>query len=285
MSWKEIVKNAKSIKTYVEKNKKYGGIEGYNQGKMLALFATAIKNPGKDVVLTKSYKRCQNCTENGVYLNLTKKQYLDVANRALNWLNDKNHNGYAPNYISIGSSGKIGMRLAIFAFSKIIVFYDKNNQLPATCWFANNVFGGKVSTIGPVCKKLTEVTGINVKDYKSLYSAMGEFYYEFYYEDHQTQSRTISRMTGNCVDLNQVEYAALLELYDESMVQIVRGDVSCSDGVYGHVWCRIKLNGAWTNIDASAAAKGKPLGSVICQSVVDVTDINPSWAVYDTGDS
>ena len=82
--------------------------------------------------------------------------------------------------------------------------------------------------------------------------------------------------------MNQVEHDALLELYSKKDVQIVRGLVKCNDGKdYGHVWCRIKINGKWVNIDASAAAKGKKLGEVICSKVVEITDINPSWAVSD----
>ena len=92
-------------------------------------------------------------------------------------------------------------------------------------------------------------------------------------------------MQGNCVDLNQVEYYSLKELYPKDQIQIVRGVVQCSDGQYGHVWCRIKLNGKWVNLDASASAKGKPIGSVICSSVISVTNINPAWAVNDTGDA
>ena len=67
-------------------------------------------------------------------------------------------------------------------------------------------------------------------------------------------------------------------------VRIVRGLIQCSDGQYGHVWTQIKLNGKWVNIDASAAAREKPLGSIICASVISITNINDAWMVNDTGD-
>ena len=127
------------------------------------------------------------------------------------------------------------------------------------------------------------IAKMSINTYNDVYNAIAKiFTYDYYYNDVQTQAQTIARRKGNCTDLNQVERAALKELgYD---VQIVRGLVRCNDGKnYGHVWCRIKLNGKWVNIDASAAAKGKPLGSVICAKVVEITNINPSWAVSDDG--
>lgn len=286
MKWKKIVSNAKKYKKYVEDNQKEMGIKGFNKGEILAIFSMAVKNPGKDVTISKNYKTCPDCTGNGVYENLTKTQYLDVATRALNWLNNKEHGYKAPNYITFGSNGKISVRLANFAFSKIIVYYDShNNTMPNCCWFANAVFYNKMSGKDGLIAKLEKMCGFAITDYKTLYHAIYViFRYVFYYEDKKTQAQVLSSREGNCVDLNQILLYALKELYASDVVQIVRGVVQCSDGQYGHVWCRLKVNGNWINLDASAAAKNKPIGSVICSSIISVTNINPSWAVYDSGD-
>lgn len=283
MKWATIVANAKKYKKYVEENQKGLSIKGYTAGEILAIFSMAVKNPGKDVTISKAYKNCPDCTGNGVYENLTKTQYLDVATRALNWLNDKNNDYKAPNYISFGSNGKISVRLANYAFSKIIVYYDSHKSMPGTCWFANAVFYTKASLSGNLVSKLQNISKTAIKTYKDVYNVFVKyFYYDFYYDDKQTQSQTISKKKGNCVDLNQVMYHTLKEM--GYTVRIVRGLIQCSDGQYGHVWTQIKINGSWLNIDASAAAKEKALGSIICSSVISITNINDAWMVNDTGD-
>ena len=283
MKWKDIVSNAEKIKKSVENNQKLAGIEGYSFPYLLAIFCTAVKKPGKDVTLTKNYSNCAGCKGTNIYKNLTKKEYLDVAGRTLTWM-DKNSK--VPNYSSLGKE-LIRPKLLLFCLAKIIVFYNKNKAMPNTCWFAMAVFNTTKSAVkGTLCKKLSSLSGIQITNYRTLYQAMAKiFTYDYYYDDKQTQSQTISRKKGNCVDLNQIEYKALLEMYSTGIIQIVRGTVRCSDGkVYGHVWCRIYVSGKWLNIDASAAAKGKALGTVICPSVVSITNVNPAWAVNDTGD-
>lgn len=282
VKWKDIVKYSKENKKYVEENQKGKNLPGLNAGETLYVMARAVKYPGKDVTINGPYVTCPDCTGTGIYQNLEKDEYLKVANKVLIWFKT---NVKAPNYISWGKE-KISVRLANFAFYKIIAFYDNNNnKLPNTCWFANAVFNTKISGKDGLIAKLEKMSGIKINDYKTLYHVIYVlFRYVFYYEDKKTQAQVLSSGEGNCVDLNQILYYALLELYSKEVVQIVRGVVQCSDGQYGHVWCRLKVNGKWINLDASAAAKNKPIGSVICASVISVTNINPAWAVYDTGD-
>ena len=280
MKWKDIVSNAKTIKDYVEKNQKEKTIKGLNKGETLYVLSRAVKNPGKDVVIDGQLVSCKDCTGTGIYENLDKDDYLTVASKALTWFKT---NVKAPNYISWGKE-KISVRLANYAFSKIIVFYDNHKAMPNTCWFANAVFYTKASQSGNLVSKLQNISKTAIKTYKDVYNVFVKFfYYDYYYEDKQTQSETLSRKKGNCVDLNQVMYHALKEM--GYTVRIVRGTVRCTDGVYGHVWTQIKLNGSWVNIDASAAAREKALGTVICASVVSITNINDAWMVNDTGDA
>ena len=280
VKWKDIVSNAKIIKVYVEKNQKGKTIEGLNAGETLYVLSRAVKNPGKDVVIPGQIVNCKNCTGSGIYENLEKDEYLKVASKALTWFKT---NVKAPNYISWGKE-KISVRLANYAFSKIIAWYDNNGKkLPKTCWFANAVFYTESSQSGKLVSKLQNISKTAIKTYKDVYNVFVKFfYYDYYYEDKQTQSETLNRKKGNCVDLNQVMYHTLKEM--GYTVRIVRGLIQCSDGQYGHVWTQIKLNGKWVNIDASAAAREKPLGSIICASVISITNINDAWMVNDTGD-
>lgn len=280
VKWKDIVKHSKENKKYVEEHQKGKNLPGLNGGETLYVMAKAVKSPGKDVVINGQLVNCKECTGSGIYQNLEKEDYLKVANKVLTWFKT---NIKAPNYISWGKE-KISVRLANYAFYKIITWYaNHGNKLPATCWFANAVFYTKASQSGKLVSKLQNISKTAIKTYKDVYNVFVKFfYYDFYYEDKQTQSETLNRKKGNCVDLNQIMYHTLKEM--GYTVRIVRGLIQCSDGQYGHVWTQIKLNGKWVNIDASAAAREKPLGSIICASVISITNINDAWMVNDTGD-
>lgn len=281
VKWNDIVSGAQAIKKHVESKQSEKNLPGLNKGETLYVLSKAVKNPGKDVTINGAIVTCPECTGTGIAHKFTEAEYKKVADKVITWFKT---NVKAPNYITWVSE-KISVRLANYGFSKIIVFYEVEKQLPTTCWMANSVFYKEQSSKKGKTAIIEKATGVKITDYKTLYKAMYQFRYDYYYEDHQTFDETIRKMKGNCVDLNQVEYASLVEMYGKDNVRIVRGVVQCSDGQYGHVWCQIKVNGSWINIDASASARGKALGTVICASVISITAINPSWAVNDTGDA
>ena len=287
MNWKSIVTLATEVKTYVEKNKKLPSkAGGLTETQYMYILAKAVKFPHNSIVML-NIKEAPNPNGDSISKTLTRNEFTGIANDVNKFISK---NQRLPNYVSYQNK-KINIDLVTYCFSKIVNFYGKNNRLPNTCQFNSSVFSksSKTSTKystkgGAVCKKLASICKMNINDYKDVYKAMSKFTYDYYYNDVKTQSKTLADKKGNCTDLNQVERAALLELYSKDKVQIVRGLVKCNDGKnYGHVWCRIKVSGKWVNIDASAAAKGKSLGSVICAKVVEITDINPSWAVSDDG--
>jgi len=281
MKWKEIVSNSKKIKENVEKKQEQTTIKGWSRAEILLILSNAVKHPGRDVTIETPLSNCKDCKGTNIYQNLKKSQYLDVADRIITWFKT---NVRGPNYVIWGKE-RISPRLAAFCLSKIIVYYDDHKQMPNTCWFANAVWNTKQTSKNGKTAIIQKATGVKITDYKTLYAAMYEFGYDYYYEDVQTFEETIRRMRGNCVDLNQVEYASLVEMYGKDNVRIVRGIVQCSDGQFGHVWCQIKVGGKWINVDASASAKGKGIGTVICASVISITNINPAWAVNDTGEA
>lgn len=287
MNWKSIVTLATEVKTYVEKNKKLPSkAGGLSQTEYMYILVKAVMFPHNSIVKL-NIKEAPTPNGDSISKTLTRNEFTGIANDVNKFISK---NQRLPNFISYQNK-KININLAVYCFAKIVNFYGKNNRLPNTCEFNSNVFSksSKTSTKystkgGTVCKKLASICKMNINDYKDVYKAMSKFTYDYYYNDVKTQSKTLADMKGNCTDLNQVERAALIELYGKDKVQIVRGLVKCNDGnIYGHVWCRIKVSGKWANIDASAAAKGKSLGSVICAKVVEITNINPSWAVSDDG--
>ena len=283
MKFKSIVALATDVQEYVEKHKelpdKAGGI---SKGKYAYILCKSVLNPGKEIAEL-NYNYAPNPNGDSINKTLTRKEFQDIASDVNEFISG---NKRLPNYDSYQNK-HINIDLVTYCFSKIIVFYAKNNRLPNTCLFSSNVFKSSStpkasSKGGKVCKALTKATGIIINNYKDVYRAMSKFTYQYYYNDVKPQSKTLNSKSGNCTDLNQLMLAALKEL--NYKVRIVRGLVTCNDGKqYGHVWCQIQLNGKWTNIDASAAAKGKSLGTLICTRGYKVTDINPSWAVSDDG--
>lgn len=283
MSWSEIISNSKIIKKNVEEKKKIPTIKGYSKAEIAYILGVSVLNPRKPVQQLKATNESKSYNTN-IYRNLKKDEYLDLAKRLTRFIKEK---GYAPNFITFGNE-RISVKLCIYCFSKIIVYYNSHKQTyPNTCWFAENVFSNNPINPNGVLKKLENICGHTLKNYTDVYNVFRDYFsYDYYYEDKQTADYTINRRKGNCVDLNQVEYAVLVELYGKDNVQIVRGVVQCTDGQYGHVWCRVRNGGGWLNVDASAGARMRPLGSVICSGgVVSVTDVNPVWAVNDTGDA
>ena len=285
MKFKEIVALATDVKTYVEKHKTLPSkARGISKGKYSYILCKSVLNPNKDIVEL-NYSYAPNSYGDTINQTLTKKEFTVIAN-SINKFVSKNKR--LPNYVS-HQNKKINIKLCVYCFAKIVVFYNKNKRLPNTCEFKSSVFKSNSSSSstskyttkgGTLCKKLVNIAKMNINNYKDVYNAMMKFTYNFYTNDIKPQAKTLIDKSGNCVNLNQIAYYALKELdYD---VQIVRGTIKC-DKTYGHVWCRIKINGKWINFDASAAAKGKSLGTMICGTITSVTNINPSWAVSDDG--
>ena len=145
----------------------------------------------------------------------------------------------------------------------------------------------------PVSDAIYKVGGIKIEGHRSLYKNFGKMKYKLYYNDVYTQSEALNRIKKglplNCTDFAQLYYDAYHEQKKEKGWKdecvIVRGTVTCKSGkTFGHVWCRVKEDGRWINVDPSAiAAHGYSYGSLICNRSYAVTNVNPSWAVVDDG--
>lgn len=286
MKFKDIVSIAEDVVENVQKKKELPSkAGGCTKGEYAYILTKSVLNPGKEIAKL-NYSYAPNPNGGIIDKKLTKKEYQGIASDVNKFVSP---NKRLPNYDGFQNK-KISIDLCIYCFAKIIIFYNQNKRMPNTCSFDSNVFkkstNAKYTTKGgKICQRLANLAKMNINNYKDIYTAIGKiFSYSYYYNDLYVLEEIFSRRKGNCTDLNQVQRTALLEIYDKDIIQIVRGLVRCNDGkTYGHVWDRIKVNGSWINIDASAAAKGKPLGSVICKQVVQITNINPSWAVTDDG--
>lgn len=200
---------------------------------------------------------------------------------------DNVDHSFLPNYVT-GKDGKRFYKSTYVDMAKRCSLWEveHNGESPLFIWYetSTNTLDSSSVVGGNITKSISNATNVKISDYKTLYNAFYKAVYGLYYNDVYTQAQALSRLKNkyklNCTDLNQLAYYSLKELgYN---VRIVRGVIYC-DKTYGHVWCQIYLNGKWTNFDASAAAKNKGLGSLICGSRYEVTNVNPAWAVSDDG--
>ena len=142
----------------------------------------------------------------------------------------------------------------------------------------------------PITAVIEKVGGIKVQGHRSLYNNFAKMHYKYYNNDIYTLETELKRIQQglglNCTDLAQLYFKAYKEHTDwTDEIQIVRGVVKCSSGKsFGHVWCRVKEDGKWINVDPSAiASHGYGYGRLICNNGYTVTNINPAWAVSDDG--
>ena len=144
------------------------------------------------------------------------------------------------------------------------------------------------ANIGRICKIIEQVGGVKITDFRSLYENFKKMHYKLYMSERYDLETELSRiqkgLTMNCTDFGQLYYEAYKEAGFKDEIQIVRGVVKCSTTSYGHIWCRVKQNGNWLNVDPSAAAAHNyNIGTLICTRGASITNINPSWLLSDDG--
>lgn len=138
ISANEVYEVAKAIKTYVEKNYKLPGSiktskSEYTYQEAAYILSRAVLNPGDKIAILKGIKAAPKPTGETVNLTLKIADYKKVAKNVSEFIAKKT-NRRLPNYTTYNGK-KIKQRVFIYAFAKIIVFYNKNNRLPNSCGF------------------------------------------------------------------------------------------------------------------------------------------------------
>ncbi len=131
-----VISASSIVKSYVETNHTLPStveISG-NQVSMpqfLELLTTALLNinSGSNATVTlKNYSSAAAPSENITSRNITKTEYLDIANRVKSFIDT---NGKAPNYATQTSTGNtIRFESLVYMYSKILNYYKTNNVLP-----------------------------------------------------------------------------------------------------------------------------------------------------------
>lgn len=132
----QVVNASSVVKSYVETNHALPdtvNISGkqVNMQQFLELSATAvanINNKSNATIAIKDYSKSTAPSENITSRNITKAEYLDIANRVKSYMDS---NGRAPNYATINSSGDIiSFESMVYMYSKVLNYYKTNNALP-----------------------------------------------------------------------------------------------------------------------------------------------------------
>ncbi|WP_407414516.1 transglutaminase family protein [Methanobrevibacter sp.] len=199
--------------------------------------------------------------------------YADVAATLLNFMDSY----FTPDSVDT-SVGTVGYDGIVYAFTRVIVYYGLNNQLPGSVsirslkvYEAQSVLDNKntITDLGPYLSSSTncQVTNQAIVNLANRLTAgltnsydkavaiynyvRDEISYSFYYDTHYGAAGTLNAGTGNCVDQSHLSVA----LYRAAGLpaRYVHGTCVFSSGsTYGHVWCQVLLGDTWIVSDSTS---------------------------------
>lgn len=156
LSTKEVYSIAKTIKDYVEKNKKLPSKvkvnnKEYTWGQCAYILSYAINHLTGNIELITS-KNAPNSSGVSINEKIYPSDYKDQAKRIAQYIKQ---NGKCPNYVTTVKSKKhVRPRDFIYAFAKIIVWFNTHNgTLPNYCTYNSGVFKTTTKKTTPTTKK------------------------------------------------------------------------------------------------------------------------------------
>lgn len=144
LSTKEVYAIAKVIKEYVEKNKKFPATitannKEYTYGQCAYILSYAINHLTGDLTLVTA-KNATKSSGNNINEKIYPSDFKDQAKRIAEYIKK---NGQCPNYVTtVKSKTKVRPRDFIYAFARIIVWFNTHNKvLPNYCTYNSGVYG------------------------------------------------------------------------------------------------------------------------------------------------
>jgi methionine-rich copper-binding protein CopC len=133
----QVINASTAVKSYVETNHTLPStvnVSGkqVNMQQFLELSTTAVSNINNNksnaTITLKDYGNATAPSENITSRNITKAEYLDIANRVKSYMDS---NGRAPNYATQTSTGDtISFESMVYMYSKVLNYYKTNKVLP-----------------------------------------------------------------------------------------------------------------------------------------------------------
>ena len=274
-----IIKASKTVKSYIEKNKKLpstvnvGGIT-LSTAEYLYLASKAIVNLNANKKSDIAFKSIKNPSKPGAASykgNLN--DYLSVAKSVIKTSDSK---GQMPNSVS-SDVGTIGYKGVVYAFARVVAFYGDNSIMPnyvviksLTSSTSTSKLNSK-NTISNLAAYLAASTNcqVNNSKIKTLVTKLTKgltsekdkataifnyvrdtISYSFYYDTKYGAVGTLNAKTGNCVDHSHL----LVAMYRTAglAARYVHGTCTFSSGTYGHVWTQVLIGDTWTVSDATS---------------------------------
>ncbi|OPY27596.1 MAG: Pseudomurein-binding repeat protein [Methanobacterium sp. PtaU1.Bin242] len=262
---------ASSVKSFIDTNNRlpnYVTISGQQiiMPQFLQLLGNAILNinSGKTSSITlKDPDSPINPTESVKSGSIQKTEYVKLVENLNSFINT---NGRLPNYVT-SSLGKIRYESLIYMCSKILVFYDTNNRLPSsvsiTPWTGITITDPALlpylqptdncqstsSTITSLAASITSTLTSTYAKAAAIFNWVRDnVSYSFYYNTKKGALGALSSRTANCCDTSHLVVALARAAGIPARYQ--HGSCTFSDGVFGHVWAQLYVNGKWYYADA-----------------------------------
>ena len=266
--WTTIIKQARLLKKNVEKTQKMG-----MNSRWAYYFAKAIKKPNTSIQKL-SFEEAKNPTGDYISRDVQKADYLDMAKRLITYVETHKQ---MPNYVTYKGI-KVLPRLVIYAFAKILVYYeDHNKTAPKYVTISSKAYTKPTETGNVVYDYWVKKFGFKPTSLDEILEYVADhFEYQYYYDDQKSNREVIDDQSGNCTDLLQMLYNLTKQL--GYIIEVLH--VLCSGGD-GHVRGRFKhpknTDGEWVYRDiACAASSGNPTCNW-CTSGYTLLAVNPSW--------
>ena len=266
-TYKKIVSKAKSCKENVETNYKLGVSTMWTY-----YFCKAILKPKtnfKKIEYTKAPK------PSGTYISrqISQTDYTKLAKYIVKFV-EKNKR--LPNYLTWGAY-KIRPSVYTYAFSRILVYYEKNGKLPLQVKVNSKCFTKPKEYKNDVYSYFVKKTGKEFKTIDDLLAYVQSHYrYQYYYDDHKSNKQVIDEESGNCTDLLQF----LCNMVEEMGYSWKCIHVKCRSSGSGHVFGKFKhpknTGGEWITRDIACVADGGAVNCVWCSNGYLLAE-NPSW--------
>lgn len=262
---------ASSVKSFIDTNNRlpnYVTISGQQiiMPQFLQLLGNAILNinSGKTSSITlKDPDSPINPTESVKSGSIQKTEYIKLVENLNSFINT---NGRLPNYVT-SSLGKLRYESLIYICSKILVFYDTNNRLPSsvsiTPWTGITITDPALlpylqptdncqstsSTINSLAASITSTLTSTYAKAAAIFNWVRDnVSYSFYYNTKKGALGALSSRTANCCDSSHLVVALARAAGIPARYQ--HGSCTFSDGVFGHVWAQLYVNGKWYYADA-----------------------------------
>ena len=241
-TYREIIKQARLLKKNVEKDQKMG-----MNSRWAYYFAKAIKKPNTSIQKL-SFEEAKNPTGDYISRDVQKADYLDMAKRLITYVETHKQ---MPNYVTYKGI-KVLPRLVIYAFAKILVYYeDHNKTAPKYVTISSKAYTKPTETGNVVYDYWVKKFGFkptcidDVCDY-----IRDHFEYEFYFDDYKSNQQVIDSKAGNCTDLTQMAVNMAKALgYEWEVIH-----TECRQSGTGHVYPRFRKGGEWFTRDVACIA-------------------------------